>query len=459
MNATPRVCAVRDDALGEHDAVGLVEAVHTRQVTAAELVAAAIDRARSVDPALHAVVAWAADPTPAAGPFAGVPTFIKDNEAVAGLPSRSGSRATSARPVAQSSAFVERWHDLGLSILGTSAMPEFGLTASTEPLLSGPTRNPWDLTRSPGGSSGGSAALVAAGAVPIAHANDGGGSIRIPASCCGLVGLKPSRGRLLLPEGHERLPVAIATQGLLTRSVRDTARFYGEAERRAPAGSALPPVGEVVGASRRRLRIAFASEGLPGLPVDPDVQAAVVGAARLLDAMGHHVEQVAYPFGEQLGRDFLRYWAALAFAVQFGGTPVHGPDFDARQLEPFTLGMSRFLRSVAPRMPASILRLRRFVDEYPIALGKADVLLTPVTSQVAPIIGFLAPDLDLTTHLVRLLRYASFTMVQNVSGAPAISLPLGTSTDGLPIGVQAAARRGDDAMLIELAFELEAAAA
>jgi len=449
--------------MGDLDAVGLLAAIARGDVSAGEVVAAAADRARRADARLNAVAAWVDDPLPldpsGEGPLAGLPTFVKDNEGVVGLPMRHGSRATSPAPVSASSAFVTRLLDLGFTPLGTSAMPEFGLTASTEPLLTGPTLNPWDTSRSTGGSSGGAAALVAAGVVPIAHANDGGGSIRIPASCCGLVGLKPSRGRLLAPEGHERLPVAITAQGVLTRTVRDTALFYREMERRHPSPGGLRPIGPVDGPGRRPLRIAYVDEGMSGMPVAADVRATVGAAARLCAELGHHVEEIGYPFGEQFGRDFLRYWAALAFTVQYGGRAVHGAGFDACQLEPFTLGLSGYFRSIAVRMPATILRLRRFADDYESFMADYDVLLTPVLAHAAPPIGYLAPDLEFATHMARLLRYASFTMIQNVSGAPAMSLPLGMSADGLPIGVQVAGRLGTEGMLIGLAFELEQATA
>jgi amidase len=252
--------------------------------------------------------------------------------------------------------------------------------------------------------------------------------------------------------------VAITSQGALTRSVRDTALFYREMELALPGLGPLPPIGHVLHPGRRRLRIAVVREAMSGMPVDVDVQSAVVGAAALCEGLGHHVDEIDYPVGPQFGKDFLRYWAALAFAVQFGGQAIHGAGFDARQLEPFTLGLSRYFRSVAAVMPATITRLRRFAGVYEMSMSRYDVLLSPVTSQAAPLIGYLAPDLDPRTHLLRLLRYASFTMIQNVSGAPAMSLPLGRTATGLPIGVQVAGAYGSEALLLGLGLELEAAA-
>ena len=215
-----RLSTFTDDALGDFDTVALRDALARGDVSAGEVREAAMARAQAAD-RLNAVVTWV-DQEPRSGEFAGVPTFVKDNEDIAGYPTTFGSRAVPRRPAEERTRFVAQWDELGFQTLGKSALPEFGLTATTEPLDHGPTRNPWHLDHTTGGSSGGSAALVAAGVVPIAHANDGGGSIRIPAACCGLVGLKPSRGRLIDPEAMDQLPVKVATQGVLTRSVRDT---------------------------------------------------------------------------------------------------------------------------------------------------------------------------------------------------------------------------------------------
>lgn len=452
----PSFTTVTDDALGEYDAVGLIDALQSREVHPDEVTAAALARARQAQDALNAVVDWVPTPTVGSGPFGGVPSFIKDNEDLAGLACRQGSRAVPDTPVEANSEFVSQFVDLGFTVLGKSTLPEFGLTATTEPLLGGPTRNPWNIGHSTGGSSGGSAALVAAGVVPIAHANDGGGSIRIPASCCGVVGLKPSRGRVVGREDLEKLPVAITAQGVVTRSVRDTALFFSEIEK-LHQDPALSPIGHITAPGSERLRIGLVLEGMSGLPVNSDVQAAVTATAAVLEGLGHHVEPIAFPFDEQFGRDFLRYWAGLAFAIQYGGKQVYGDGFDRSLLEPLTLGLGRFFRTVAVRTPTTLRRLRNFGEEYEQLFTSHDVLLSPVLSHAPPPIGYLSPDLDVQTHLVRLLRYASFTAVQNVSGAPAISLPLGMSDDGLPIGVQAAASFGQEARLLGLAYELEEA--
>jgi amidase len=439
------------------DLVDALSALAGGEVGGDELTAAAVARAHEANAALNAVVTWVPPAVAGEGPFAGVPSFLKDNEDLSGFATSHGSRATSRQPVHRNGAFAAEYLALGFGVLGKTTLPEFGLTASTEPLAQGPTRNPWDLARSTGGSSGGSAALVAAGVVPIAHANDGGGSIRIPASCCGLVGLKPSRGRVTPPDGIESLPVQIAEEGVLTRSVRDTALFYREYERLGQGAGRFEPLATVTGPSARRLRIGVAVNGLGGLPVGEDVARTTLDTALLCEGLGHNVEQVPLPFDQQVGKDFLRYWAFLAFGLEFGGGRLYGPDFRRDELEPFSRGLSRFCRSIAPNIPASIRRLRRFSVDYARAFADFDVLLTPVLAHEPPEIGYLAPDIDFDTHLLRLLRYASFTAMQNISGAPAISMPLGFSSEGLPIGVQAMGAFGQDARLLELAFELEAA--
>ncbi|MBT8469557.1 MAG: amidase, partial [Deltaproteobacteria bacterium] len=332
MKGQRRVSAFCDDVLGTADAVEIARRIESREIGTDEAVDAAITRAERVNPSLNAIAAplflaarqAAGQSRP--GVLAGVPTFIKDNEAVAGAPLRHGSRGLPDRPSDRSSPFVEQFSSLGLINLGTTTMPEFGLTGTTEPLVYGPTHNPWRLGHSPGGSSGGSAALVAAGVVPIAHANDGGGSTRIPASCCGLVGLKPSRGRLVDVEGAALFPVKIVHQGMLSRSVRDTAVFYHAAERhyRNPK---LPEIGLVTHPGRR-LRIGFFTDLDEITPSHPDCVAAVTDTAKLLEGLGHSVERVARPFDDGFLEDFFLFWSMLSFAAtRFGKQLVH-PDFD-----------------------------------------------------------------------------------------------------------------------------------
>ena len=453
-----RVSVVADDALGSDDAVGLLERLRRRDVSAAELTAAALARIRAADDRLNAVVSWAPSREPTVdGPLAGLPTVIKDNEQLTGTPTREGSRATSDAPASADSVWTAQFLRLGVTPLAKSTLPEFGLTSTTESMLTGPTRNPWDTGRSVGGSSGGSAALVAAGAVPLAHANDGGGSIRIPAACCGLVGLKPSRGRIIDIPDLDRLPVNIIAQGVVTRSVRDTALYFAAAEQ-DHASPDLPPVGWVKDPLDRPLRVAVMTQGHPDLPTSPSVQAAVGRVAALCEGLGHHVTTIDFPYGRQVGVDFLRYWAFLAFSVKRWGGRLFGQPFDAGLLEPFTLELARMFTRGPLGLPGALRRLQRFGVEYSRIFDDVDVVVSPVLAHPPPPIGYLGPQVEPHAQLLRLLRFVSVTPLHNIAGAPAMSLPLEREPDGLPIGIHFAADVGQERLLLQLALQLEQAA-
>ncbi|MFM1965070.1 MAG: hypothetical protein RL134_795 [Actinomycetota bacterium] len=450
------VDAHTDDALGTDDVMELQHRLRRRKVSARELREAARARLAAVNGELNAVVRDL-EVTPAVnGPFAGIPSALKDNEDVTGYPTLHGSWAPADTPATKTSPWIAQYLALGFEPIAKTTLPEFGLTASTESSRFGATRNPWDTTRSVGGSSGGSAALVAAGVVPIAHANDGGGSIRIPAAACGLVGLKPSRGRLIDAPELDRLPVNLVTQGVVTRTVRDTAYYFAEAERlHRPEG--LPPIGMVVRPETRRLRIGLYVDAVGGIPVDPRVREAVLDTGRTLQGLGHEVVEIAPPVDEAFGRDFLRYWALISWFFDKAGGRVLGTDFDSSRIEPLTRELSRMARQQALGIPGSLRRLVRASREPEAAYATYDALLSPVLSTPAPPIGELGPDVPPREHIVRLLRFASFTAWQNVTGSPAISLPLARTDAGLPIGVQIGAPLGEERRLISLAYELEAA--
>ncbi len=452
-----------DDALGSDDVTALLGRLARREVSAAELRAAAAARARSANERLNAVTAWVEEPVGPEvavaedAPFAGIPTLIKDNEDLTGYVTTQGSWAMPQHPARECSPFVAQHLQLGLSPIAKTTLPEFGLTASTETVRFGATRNPWDTGRSAGGSSGGSAALVAAGVVPIAHANDGGGSIRIPAACCGLVGLKPTRGRLVDRPELARMPVQLTTQGVLTRTVRDTALYYAETERLS-RNTELPTVGLVEHADPRRLRIGLVLASIRGLPVSTETVVAVRAVGALCESLGHTVDEAPAPVADEFGPDFLRYWAFVAFTLKNAGGQLFGPGFDGSRTEDFTKGMSAFFVDRVARVPGSLRRLRRLAREHESGFDRYDTVISPVLGHEPPPIGHLGPHVDFRTHLLRLLRYSSFTPVQNVSGSPGISLPLGRTATGLPIGVHLAAPFGHEARLLSLAFELEEAA-
>jgi amidase len=462
VTQTNAVTAVCDDVLGTFDAVEIARLIRTGEIQASEAVDAAIARAERVNPSLNAIATSLFDSArqqarrPCPGAFAGVPSFIKDNEAVAGSPVLHGSRGLPRKPAKTSARFAKQFLSLGLINLGKTTMSEFGLTGTTEALVYGPTHNPWKLGFSPGGSSGGSAALVAAGVVPIAHGNDGGGSIRIPASCCGLVGLKPSRGRVAEAEGAELFPVKIVHQGMLSRTVRDTAVFFHAAEHyyRNPK---LPEIG-LVTQPGRRLRIGFFTELDEDTPSHPDCVAAVADAAKLCEALGHSVEEVPRPFDDRFLEDFFLFWAMLAFAATRFGTRLVDPEFDRTKVEEFTEGLARYFQENASGAPMAIWRLRKFARQYALGFDHYDVLMNPTVTMPPPEHGYIGPEVPFETLLERSKWFIPFTPTQNVSGGPAISLPLGRSKEGLPLGVQFAAPLGDERTLLELALEIEAAA-
>lgn len=444
-------------ALAPWDAVETVERLTRKEVSANEVLTAAVLRAQSAT-ALNAIVtptferALAQQPAP--GPLAGVPTFIKDLNQVAGVRTRWGSAATGSYISRANDSTVAQLEAIGLVCLGKSATPEFGLMATTESGATGACRNPWDLTRSPGGSSGGAAALVSAGVVPLAHASDGGGSIRIPAACCGLVGLKPSAGRLDMP-GTALLPVPVAVEGVVTRSVRDTVLFWDALERRR-ARPKLAPIGPL--GAPRRLRIGVYVEAPTGTPVDPENVAAAERAATLCRDLGHEVEAIACPFTPAQARDFMKLWAFLAFAQTRAGPFITHRGFDASKLERWSVEIARDFTNDVFGALAAIRRLRGFAARYAHVMESWDVLLSPTLGQAAPALGHLSTDLPYAELYAKLLAFTPFTALINAAAAPGLSLPLGRTSTGLPIGVQFTAARGQERTLLELGLALEAAA-
>lgn len=454
-----QVHAFGDDVLGDHDGTALSALIRTGQVSRREVVEAALARAELVDAQLHAVQvldadgAFASVERPRPGVFSGVPTFVKDNTDVAGLPTNHGSEAFTAAPAKRDASITRTLQALGLVPLGKSRLPEFGFNATTEFMTGEPVRNPWGTGHSAGASSGGSAALVAAGVVPLAHANDGGGSIRIPAAACGLVGLKPSRGRFPLSPLERVLPVNIVGEGVVTRTVRDTAHFFASAERRSRA---LPPVGLVEGPGRRRLRVGVVLDSVTGVRTDDETRAAVTGSADLLTSLGHDVAEMPTPMDAQFAEDFALYWGFLGFVVSRLGHRAF-PGLEAGRLDGLTVGLAGRYLEQARGTAGAIRRLRRSGARYARAIAGYDAVLSPVLSHTTPALGHLSPRLPFEELFPRLVAYVAFTPLNNATGTPAISLPLGATADGLPIGVHLMARYGGERTLLELAFELEAA--
>lgn len=457
------VHAFADDALGDLDAVGLAEAIRSGRVGRVEAVEAAIARTEAVNPVLNGVAFAAFDRAraessapPAAGFFSGVPTFVKDNVEVAGMPTMRGTDAWLPSPARVDGEFTRVYRAAGLTALGKSQMSEFGFSASAEHPRIGPVRNPWDTEHTAGASSSGSGAFVAAGVVPIAHANDGGGSIRIPASCNGLVGLKPTRGRLPLDAQLRRMPVVIVANGVLTRSVRDTAAFYREAER-VWRPRKLPPVGDVTHPGKQRLKIAVITRSIDR-ECSPEVRELTLKSAGLLEELGHRVEHLPTPpVPSSFAADFVLYWGLLGMAQVRTGRRAFGASFDRTRLDNLTLGLDRHAGGNLRRIPSAIMRLRGIRRRTARLFSTYDAVLTPTLADAPPRIGHLDPTADFEQVIDRLVDWVAFTPLQNVTGEPAISLPLARSATGLPVGVMITADIGREARLLELAYELEEA--
>lgn len=442
------------------DGLDQLAALANGSTTSLALTEAAIARAKATHPLINAIAtetydsALKAAETPPNGAFGGVPTFIKDLLDWTGAQTLYGSRAFEGYIAQSDGDFAAAWRKAGVISLGKSTSPEMGLISSTEPLVTGATRNPYDLSRIPGGSSGGAAALVAARVVPFAHASDGGGSIRIPAACCGLFGLKPSRGAL--PISRDSGTVDISVNHAVTLTVRDSAALFAAAE--VDLQSDLPKTGNITEASTRRLKIAYAPAPTTDAKLDSETQAGLDRTAELCRSLGHEVVDYVMPTdGARFTDAFLLYWAAgaAAFAQQasaFTGKPI-GPDI----LEPWTLGLAAEFLQRQDDMPGAIAYLKTFEAEYHALFEDFDVLLTPTVSTVPPKIGEQAPDGDYDTVRANVLNFAAFTAPMNVSGAASMSVPLQWSADGLPIGSMFSGKRGDDGLLLALAYELETA--
>ena len=456
------VNAFIDDALGDRDAVGMVDAIRTGTVSAAELVNAAIARCDAVNPALNGLAheTFAAARTRAeareGGYFDGVPTFFKDNVDVAGMPTMNGTDAWEPVPKLGHGEFARFFLATGLIPLGKTQLSEFGFSAAAEHPRIGAVRNPWDTDYTAGASSSGSGAFVAAGVVPIAHANDGGGSIRIPASCNGLVGLKPSRGRLPQDRMSQQMPVRLVHDGVLTRSVRDTAAFYREAER-IWRNRSLMPIGAVTGPGADRLRIAVVTRSV-NRDASPEIRERTLETATTLEGLGHRVELLdANPVPDSFAEDFLLYWASLAMTLVRTGRLTFGKSFDRSRLDNLTLGLERHAGRNLHRLPVAITRLRRLRRITDRFYRDYDVLLTPTLAEETPRVGHLDPTADYSQVIERLQDWVAFTPLQNATGEPSVSLPLAQSTHGMPVGMMFSAPFGHDRRLLELAYEVEAA--
>ena len=454
-----------------HDGVGLAQLVHCGEIEASELTEAAIARIEALNPSLNAVVERhdqaaraAARSLPRSAPLCGVPFLAKDlNIEVAGMRLTFACRwLQSLPPAVADSPLARRWRAAGLSLLGRTNTPEFAAEFVTEPTWRGPTCNPWDLSRSPGGSSGGAAAAVASGMVPIAHGTDSGGSIRVPAAACGLVGLKPSRGWVPAGPHHDELAGGLDCEHVLTRSVRDSALML-ELTSGAWAGTRapLPPacIRSACDAALPSLRVAVIVAAPGAAPLDEEIGAAVADIADHQSKAGHSVRAATLPEGADLGEAAGILWlTAIAEDIEYFETRVGRPP-QPHELEALTwaaLALGR--RSSAVDYARARRTLTRATRDMVERFADFDVLLLPTTAQHAPLTGQIdgrTAAFDMARWNAQSYGYAPFTELFNVTGQPAISLPLAVSRGGLPIGIQLVAPLGEDARLLALAGWLE----
>ena len=458
------------------DATAQAELVRTGQISPVELVEAAITRTEKLNPEINAVIhtrfekarAEAGSALPADAPFRGVPMMIKDLAAPSeGDPQHNGMRVLRdfGFIAPADNYLVARYRQAGFVSIGRTNTPELGLVPTTEPVSHGATHNPWDTGCTPGGSSGGSAAAVAAGMVSIAHASDGGGSIRIPASMCGLVGLKVSRGRITM--GPDRDETQLGVAHVVARSVRDVAGALDVTQGPAPGDMVVAPPPtrpylEEVGADPGRLRVGLLAHS-PGLELHADCEIAVRGAAALLESLGHHVEE-SHPApldrAQENGRIFIARWSTGAKLNLVVTGRVVGRELTADDVEPATWAMAEMANGVtgvdlAMALATSAAFTREMAAWW---AGGFDLLLTPTLGAPPPRLGELTGTReDPYAAMAKVTALVPYTTHFNVTGQPAISLPLHWNEAGLPIGVQLVAPYGREDVLFRIAAQLEGA--
>jgi amidase len=459
--------------LSSYDALGLAELIKRKQVSPLELVDDVNRRVGQANPRINAVLTKNLDfervrdrarRGTLEGRFAGVPVMLKNLQQYKDANIDSGSRlfaqaiAKLGNLTKENSPLVDAMERSGMIIAGITSAPELGLIDTTEPILHGPTRNPWNLNYTAGGSSGGTAAAVAAGIVPLAHGNDGGGSIRIPACQCGVFGLKPTRSREL-GNGGGLGALNIASNLCLSRSVRDTAAYLSIVENRNNPN--LTPVGFVTGPAKKRLKIALVMNTLRGQKPHAEVQKATNSAAILCEKLGHKIEPINLPInGDEFIDSFIGLWSTSTAGLESTARQLLGEGTKPEEvLEPWTLGLIELAKSRG--VPSCVQRATKAFGEVTATVERVfqsyDVVLSPVMTNPPFKIGWHDPRVEFKTLMQRILDDVGYTPLHNACGTTAMSVPLYWTPDGLPIGSQFAAWRGGESTLLQLAYELEAA--
>ena len=456
-----------------HDGLGIAALIRNGELSSEEVLECALDLAELLNPDINTMIEIFPEPLAgtdnAAAPFFGVPFLIKDlGLRAAGVLNEMGSRLAQGLRAQHDTDLMARFRQAGLRTIGRAATPEFGYCPTTEPLVNGPSCNPWDLARMPGGSSGATAASVAAGIVPLAHANDGGGSIRIPASCCGLVGLKPSRGRVPSgPDSAEPLS-GLAVEFAVTRTVRDAASLLDAVKGPGvgdPYEIAIPAEAYAKAMIKEpgTLRIAWMNKPWTGADIDKEVRDTIPKTAQLCEALGHQVIEARPELSwAHFFEATVTLWSAnlavfIDYAAMLTGRPV-----DAAHLEATTLACYREGKQLKAE---ALLKAQAVANQVCRSIGaffqEYDILLTPAVAQPPLPLGVINandPDLDATTWSQRTFEFCPFTPLFNMTGQPAISLPLHRNPDNLPLGVQFVGRYGAEDTLLQLARQLEQAA-
>ncbi len=457
----------------KYDALGLAGLVAKKQITPAELLNAVRQRVEALNPKLNAFCHLFFDKAEeqiknelGSGPFRGVPFALKDlGQYLKGTITSAGSRVWKDQVASYDSTLVTRYKQAGLVIFGKTASPELGLTMTTESVLYGQTHNPWNLERTSGGSSGGSSSAVAARILPMAHASDGGGSIRIPASCCGLFGLKPTRGRVPMGPAQFEGWNGLSAHHAVTISVRDNAALLDVSSGAELGSPYFPPPQQrpflkEAGADPGKLRIALIVDSPTGTPVDSECRTAATDAAKLCESLGHKVEEARWPIDAPMMREaFLAIINVSVARTLDDAAKTLGRDVTDKDVEPVTWSMAQQGRNVS-----SIVYSRAIGTIHQIGLTMAkfqqtyDVILNPTLGKPPVPLGALSlSPKNMQSFTKEITEFGPFTAIYNVTGQPSMSVPLHWTPDGLPVGVMFSARFGDEATLFRLASQLEKA--